>query len=922
MKFPSNKFYKQVDAEDYIEKNGGYMFKLISNTKPPRHWFCVIPTIEKLPFWIEQSHELQHEIVESIFASNYKAGCGTHFYFDIDCFRAETKGKLMALPDCKPGIIMEQTEDLFDHCVRALKNIGDHVNYNFYWSYGATKEKYSFHLTVANPNRCWLYNSFKTSPTMSLKTFVEFMKHEILEHKQTWPALLQIEDGKPNSIIDESPYNGRRSNLRIPTGFSHSGRVLRPCELGDNQEIIFLEKYDISNYLNNVTIAGHTGYEIIPDAISNLQKNPMMGSYAFMDCDEEPQTQKTTVSQQSTAVSEENVWLQKKLRRFQQNIERFIEFRLDNVTFRDFHIDGKGQPIVRLKNNGVRKCPLGGELNEGDNAWLRINKFCNAYYGCNNARCKGRQMFMGKLENVNFMPYRYYSDMAKIPRHTHSTLGEVYKKSDIEDFCKCVYTHIRKPVDDYLLIRHQDVYSDDRNTSLRDVYTQVFTSKFKETRKWIIVYKDKKDNDKLTAVGLKAVLADLISFDKLNPLFSHSNWIPYAPSCLENMPNYHRRSFNTFIPPKIGFRAKVHGFDINKTAFHQLTFRLFGKKLKCQQYFYNWLAFKIQKPCRNPDTAIGLLNSTQGAGKGTIFSYINNLIGYEFCLNTSCLDALLGRFQSELDKKLIICLEELSNSGKAVSCSNKLKELVCKAFGKHTMKVEFKGRSGLTYINYYASYMFFSNNSYCLKLETTDRRYMVVTPRQTAKELKDRSFWNRCYTEASDKKFITGLYQFLVSRDISSFDPTAIPMTPLRKEMMSRSQDNVLCFSKWLLTPNGIIVFENTMTGNSDLEDCVHACPSQNKKTLVITRKHIYDRYKFFCIENSEKVLRKNIVIPNFFAQLRLDTESSDMKREAIHVRGFSITGYSRNRKDCVGIPVSKIENEELREMVANYKFV
>ena len=263
----------------------------------------------------------------------------------------------------------------------------------------------------------------------------------------------------------------------------------------------------------------------------------------------------------------------------------------------------------------------------------------------------------------------------------------------------------------------------------------------------------------------------------------------------------------------------------------------------------------------------------------------------------------------------------MSSGGQAVSCSNKLKELVCKPFGKCSMKVEFKGVSGLKYINYFASYMFFSNNSMCLKLEVTDRRYMVITPRQTAKELKDREFWKKCWDETQNKKFITALYQFFVSRDISKFDPTDIPMTPLRKEMMSRSQDNVLCFSKWFLTITGIVA-EDDMYGDKGLEGCPHACPCQNKEMLIVTRKHVFDRYKKFCEENNEKPLRKNIVIPNFFGQLKLDHERSDMKREPIHVKGFSITGYSNNRKDCIAIPVDRIEDKDLKNMILNYKFV
>ena len=520
------------------------------------------------------------------------------------------------------------------------------------------------------------------------------------------------------------------------------------------------------------------------------------------------------------------------------------------------------------------------------------------------------------------MPYRYYSDMVKIPKHYDKELGcTYYLKHEIQDFCRSVYTHIRKPVDDYILVKHQEVFKDDRNTTMLDLYVELLTVKFKDTKKWRILTTK---NGKVTRgdVSLKKILMDLISFDELNPMFCHSEWIPYTPSRLDNMPKYWKGCFNTFIPSRISLRDPIHGFDITKTKFHTLTYRLCGKRPDCHAYFYNWLAWKIQRPCQNMDTAIGFLNSVQGAGKGCTFEYINRLIGQEYTLNSSCLSALLGRFQSELDKKLLICLEELSSGGLAVQNSNKLKELVCKPFGFGSMKVEYKNQSGLRYINYYASYIFFSNNSMCLKLEDSDRRYFVVTPKLTKTELKDRKFWTAAFAEAKDRRAITGIYQYLAARDLSSFNPTAIPMTPLRREMMRRSEDNVIGFIKWLLKIEHLVVGTQFNDENCDLEDFAYACANSKKDGLIISRKHVFDRYKAYCLEANEKPLRKNIVIPGIFGRLNLDHDRCDLKREPMHRAGMSKTDFANNRKDCILFPL-ELEHfsPELADMVKQYKF-
>ena len=46
---PRNHFYKQQPALEYIDENGGYLFKAVYKTKKKeRHVFCVIDNVEKL----------------------------------------------------------------------------------------------------------------------------------------------------------------------------------------------------------------------------------------------------------------------------------------------------------------------------------------------------------------------------------------------------------------------------------------------------------------------------------------------------------------------------------------------------------------------------------------------------------------------------------------------------------------------------------------------------------------------------------------------------------------------------------------------------------------------------------------------------------------------------------------------------------
>ena len=179
--------------------------------------------------------------------------------------------------------------------------------------------------------------------------------------------------------------------------------------------------------------------------------------------------------------------------------------------------------------------------------------------------------------------------------------------------------------------------------------------------------------------------------------------------------------------------------------------------------------------------------------------------------------------------------------------------------------------------------------------------------------------------EAKNKRVLTGIYQFLAKRNLDNFNPTNIPMTPLRREMMKRNEDNLVSFITWLLKLENLITdnnnFGDARTG-TDLEEFDFACANPKKNGLLVSRKHVFERYKTFCEECNEKPLRKNIVMPGIFGRLNLDHDRSDLRREPMHRSGMTKTMFANNRKDCIMFPVDlPMFDPELKEQVAAYKF-
>ena len=343
-------FYKQAPALEHIREHGGYLFKYVDRSgKREKHLFCVCDSVADLPRWIKNSHEVKHEIVESIHCTKNQ---GVKFYFDLDCFKEETKGKLANA--ARPVEIMRTFEECFCFCVEYAFGDADMSDYRFMWSFGESETKLSFHLTVNHPNLLWFHNASRDNESSSQKTFVEILKSQINSNDR-WAALQQIENGKPNSIVDESVYNGKRSLLRCVGGYSSKGRVLRPCRIEDDS-LVLVEDFDVNDYLNNVPLAGEQPYAIREEFLTAWKRE-----MREMDESNVPSTETDDDSDDDEPREDPWKWLLKKLQAHESHIRRFIQYRLKNVSFRDIHFSGSTPPVVRLQNEGCRVCPINGE---------------------------------------------------------------------------------------------------------------------------------------------------------------------------------------------------------------------------------------------------------------------------------------------------------------------------------------------------------------------------------------------------------------------------------------------------------------------------------------------------------------------------------------------------------------------------------
>jgi hypothetical protein len=79
---------------------------------------------------------------------------------------------------------------------------------------------------------------------------------------------------------------------------------------------------------------------------------------------------------------------------------------------------------------------------------------------------------------------------------------------------------------------------------------------------------------------------------------------------------------------------------------------------ECSDYLISWIADMIQNPGRKNGVAVGI-SSVQGVGKGTLIRLLCGLFYPVNAVEVSSLESVLGKFNSELSRKVLICLDEV-----------------------------------------------------------------------------------------------------------------------------------------------------------------------------------------------------------------------------------------------------------------------
>jgi hypothetical protein len=175
------------------------------------------------------------------------------------------------------------------------------------------------------------------------------------------------------------------------------------------------------------------------------------------------------------------------------------------------------------------------------------------------------------------------------------------------------------------------------------------------------------------------------------------------------------------------------------------------------------------------------------------------------------LEHLFGNFNSHLRNSLWVFLEEIKGRGAAWDQAGRLKDLISSSSQLWERKHHECEEGG-----WYGSIVIFSNNSYGIRVETSDRRYVLF---DTLCELRDnKEFHDLVDTETMDADYMTNAFDFFMNRDISGWNWRNIPSTKTRTAVKRCCESVAMTFTRWLFE-NKTNYVDDWLTSGVELKD-------------------------------------------------------------------------------------------------------
>ena len=213
-----------------------------------------------------------------------------------------------------------------------------------------------------------------------------------------------------------------------------------------------------------------------------------------------------------------------------------------------------------------------------------------------------------------------------------------------------------------------------------------------------------------------------------------------------------------------------------------------NKNEEVYKYILVWIASILQKPNFKTETAIVILGN-QGTGKNVFTNVICKLMARYANENVTSIESVVGKFNAILENKKLLVLNELQS----IDCNKYLNSDALKSvITDKKININQKNEPERLTENV-ANFMMVSNNNIPIKIESTDRRYMVTKTSDDKRGDFDY-FDNLC--DSFTPEFYENLFTFFMKLDIRKYNLRKIPGTQAKEVIKEASMPSYELFAR------------------------------------------------------------------------------------------------------------------------------
>lgn len=205
------------------------------------------------------------------------------------------------------------------------------------------------------------------------------------------------------------------------------------------------------------------------------------------------------------------------------------------------------------------------------------------------------------------------------------------------------------------------------------------------------------------------------------------------------------------------------------------------------KYILMWIASILQKPNFKTGTALVILGK-QGTGKNTFFTdIICKLMARYANQNITSIDSVIGKFNAVLENKKLLILNELQriDSNKYLN-SDALKSVIT----DKSININQKNEPERLCENV-ANFIMVSNNEIPIKIESSDRRYVVS--KTSDKHRGDFDYFEKL-SDSFTPEFYENLFTFFMTMNTNDYNLRRLPNTEAKENIKEASMSSYELF--------------------------------------------------------------------------------------------------------------------------------